>query len=99
MSAFCKSVVALGYHSFKQKHGIVDRQYHAFCIFFYSLEKISLKVILGGKRMKDCLKIVSVKALEVLDSRGNPTVQVEVVTEGGFSRQINSSFRSIYRGF
>ncbi len=25
-----------------------------------------------------------VKALEVLDSRGNPTVQVEVVTEGGF---------------
>ena len=34
--------------------------------------------------MKDCLKIVSVKALEVLDSRGNPTVQVEVVTEGGF---------------
>ena len=35
--------------------------------------------------MKDCLKIMSVKALEVLDSRGNPTVQVEVVTEGGFS--------------
>lgn len=34
--------------------------------------------------MKDCLKIMSVKALEVLDSRGNPTVQVEVVTEGGF---------------
>lgn len=34
--------------------------------------------------MKDCLKIASVKALEVLDSRGNPTVQVEVVTEGGF---------------
>ena len=34
--------------------------------------------------MKDCLKIVSVKALEVLDSRGNPTIQVEVVTEGGF---------------
>lgn len=27
---------------------------------------------------------MSVKALEVLDSRGNPTVQVEVVTEGGF---------------
>jgi len=34
--------------------------------------------------MKDCLKIISVNALEVLDSRGNPTVQVEVVTEGGF---------------
>ena len=30
------------------------------------------------------LKIKSVKALEILDSRGNPTVQVEVVTENGF---------------
>ena len=35
--------------------------------------------------MKDYLGIESVKALEVLDSRGNPTVQVEVVTGGGFS--------------
>ena len=35
--------------------------------------------------MKDYLGIEQVKALEVLDSRGNPTVQVEVVTEGGFS--------------
>ena len=35
--------------------------------------------------MKDYLGIESVRALEVLDSRGNPTVQVEVVTEGGFS--------------
>lgn len=34
--------------------------------------------------MKDLLKIEHVKAMEVLDSRGNPTVQVEVVTEGGF---------------
>ena len=34
--------------------------------------------------MKDCLKIESVKAWEILDSRGNPTIQVEVVTEGGF---------------
>lgn len=34
--------------------------------------------------MKDYLKIESIEALEVLDSRGNPTVQVEVVTEGGF---------------
>ena len=33
--------------------------------------------------MKDYFE--SVRALEVLDSRGNPTVQVEVVTEGGFS--------------
>lgn len=35
--------------------------------------------------MKDYLKIESVEALEILDSRGNPTIQVEVVTEGGFS--------------
>ena len=35
--------------------------------------------------MKDFLGIHSVSGLEVLDSRGNPTVQVEVVTEGGFS--------------
>ena len=35
--------------------------------------------------MKDYLGIQSVQALEILDSRGNPTVQVEVVTEGGFS--------------
>ncbi len=34
--------------------------------------------------MRDNLKILSVKALEVLDSRGNPTIQVEVITEGGF---------------
>ena len=35
--------------------------------------------------MKDYLEIEEVKALQVLDSRGNPTVQVEVITEGGFS--------------
>ena len=35
--------------------------------------------------MKDFLPIEKVNALEVLDSRGTPTVQVEVVTEGGFS--------------
>ena len=34
--------------------------------------------------MKDYLGIESIKALEILDSRGNPTVQVEVVTQGGF---------------
>ena len=34
--------------------------------------------------MKDYLKIESAEALEVLDSRGNPTVQVEVITDGGF---------------
>ncbi len=35
--------------------------------------------------MKDYIEIESVRALEVLDSRGNPTVQVEVVLEGGYS--------------
>ncbi len=35
--------------------------------------------------MKDYLEIARVQALEVLDSRGNPTIQVEVVTEDGFS--------------
>ena len=35
--------------------------------------------------MKDYLAIKSVKAIEVFDSRGNPTVQVEVTTEGGFT--------------
>jgi len=34
--------------------------------------------------MKDYLEIDDVKALEILDSRGNPTVQVEVIA-GGFS--------------
>ncbi|MCL2859343.1 MAG: phosphopyruvate hydratase [Oscillospiraceae bacterium] len=35
--------------------------------------------------MKDYLGIESIHAIEVLDSRGNPTIQVEVVTEGGFN--------------
>ena len=35
--------------------------------------------------MKDYLAIKNIESLEILDSRGNPTVQVEVVTEGGFS--------------
>ena len=34
--------------------------------------------------MKEFLGITNVKAMEILDSRGNPTVQVEVETEGGF---------------
>ena len=33
--------------------------------------------------MKDYLPIEEVKALEILDSRGNPTVQVEVITADG----------------
>ena len=29
-------------------------------------------------------KIIDIKAFEVLDSRGNPTVMAEVIVEGGF---------------
>ena len=35
--------------------------------------------------MKEFIAIEEIKALEVLDSRGNPTVQVEVITEEGIS--------------
>lgn len=34
--------------------------------------------------MERYLEIKNIKALEVLDSRGNPTIEVEVITEGGF---------------
>ena len=34
--------------------------------------------------MERYLEIKYVKALEVLDSRGNPTIEVEIITEGGF---------------
>ena len=34
--------------------------------------------------MKDFLKIEDIKAIQILDSRGNPTIQVEVMTENGF---------------
>jgi len=33
--------------------------------------------------MKDYLEILEVKAREILDSRGNPTIEVDVVLEGG----------------
>ncbi len=33
--------------------------------------------------MNNCLKIKCVRAREILDSRGNPTVEAEVLTEGG----------------
>ena len=35
--------------------------------------------------MKEYLAIENVEAIEVLDSRGNPTVQVEIILEGGFT--------------
>ncbi len=35
--------------------------------------------------MKNFISIINVNALEILDSRGNPTIQVEVVLAGGFS--------------
>lgn len=35
--------------------------------------------------MENCLEIKKIKALEVFDSRGNPTVQVEVILENGIN--------------
>ena len=35
--------------------------------------------------MNNYLKIEEVKGMQILDSRGNPTVQVEVITEDGTS--------------
>jgi len=47
--------------------------------------------------MKDFLGIKNIEALEVLDSRGNPTVQVEVVTERRIFRDCYCPIRSINR--
>lgn len=49
--------------------------------------------------MKDYLGIKDIHAMEVLDSRGNPTVQVEVITEGGFSRSKYGTIGCFYRKF
>jgi enolase len=38
----------------------------------------------GESLMKQYLEIESVFAREILDSRGNPTIEVEVIAEGGF---------------
>ena len=35
--------------------------------------------------MKEYIAIENIEAIEVLDSRGNPTVQVDVILEGGFT--------------
>ncbi len=51
------------------------------------------------KKMKDYLGIESIHAIEVFDSRGIPTIEVEVITEGGFSRQSDCTIRSINRKF
>jgi enolase len=34
--------------------------------------------------MKQFIEIESIFAREILDSRGNPTIEVEVIAEGGF---------------
>ena len=44
--------------------------------------------------MKNFLGIRDVKALQILDSRGNPTIQVEVITEDGYVGK--ASIWSIY---
>ena len=42
------------------------------------------KIIRRLETVKEILEITHIKALEILDSRGNPTIQVEVMLEGGF---------------
>ena len=49
--------------------------------------------------MKDYLEITDVKALEILDSRGNPTIQVEVILERRISRNSICTIRRIHRKF
>jgi enolase len=44
--------------------------------YAYSIEK-------GSEKMNDYTTIVDVKAREILDSRGNPTVEVDVILAGG----------------
>ena len=46
--------------------------------------------------MKEYLEIEDVRALEVLDSRGNPTVEVEVIVEKGVCKDL-SGFDNIRR--
>lgn len=50
------------------------------------MEKIAREKYLnsGGYRMKGYIEILDVYAREVLDSRANPTVEVEVVVEGDY---------------
>ena len=41
--------------------------------------------------------IFDISAREILDSRGNPTVEVDVTLEGGFTGQGCRSFRGFHR--
>lgn len=43
------------------------------------------------------LKIEQVIGREIIDSRGNPTVEAEVILEGGVSARAGRSQRSFYR--
>ena len=44
------------------------------------------------------MEITDVYAREILDSRGNPTVEVELLTEGRQHRTGGSSLRGFHRG-
>jgi enolase len=48
-----------------------------------NIEKENLKIKQKNKNMN--MKIEKLEALEILDSRGNPTVEVKITLEGGFS--------------
>jgi len=56
-------------------YNLPDMRY-SICVKNYAME--------GNFIMKQYLEIESVFAREILDSRGNPTVEVEVIVEGGF---------------
>ncbi len=43
-----------------------------------------LVFFVGGKIMKQYIEILDVFAREILDSRGNPTLEAEVICEGGY---------------
>jgi len=53
-------------------------------IFCPELQQYTYKQERKGVNMKQYIEIISVHGREVLDSRGNPTVEAEVITEGGF---------------
>ena len=43
--------------------------------------------------MKNQLLIQKIKGREILDSRGNPTVEVDVILENGFMEQLGQQVR------
>ena len=49
--------------------------------------------------MKNYIEIIDVSARQILDSRSNPTVEVDVILEDGTIGRAAVTIRSIYRNF